>query len=342
MSARKGPVRALNRARRPFPKPPGSAASRKREDMKPELAEYRQMELVRHNDFVRFAKAHEYVVIENQKVPIGNEWRVAEYGPAEYSPEKETVWSFPQRGDWATHVGNYRGNWSPYIPRNLIERYTKPTELVLDQMAGSGTTLVECRLLGRNCIGVDINPDAIMVARDRLNFSYKPLREDYTEPEILTYVGDARGLDKVENESVDLIATHPPYANIISYTRSRVHGDLSALKSLEEYLAEMRKIADECMRVLKPGRHCGILIGDTRKHKHYVPIAMRVMQEFLNAGFVLREDIVKLQWNTKTTREKWKSGTLDFYRIAHEHLFIFRKAAETEDYQEFKLSSKWW
>lgn len=44
-----------------------------------------------------------------------------------------TVWSFPDRGDWATHVGNYRGNWSPHIPRNLILRYTQPGELVLDR-----------------------------------------------------------------------------------------------------------------------------------------------------------------------------------------------------------------
>jgi len=46
----------------------------------------------------------------------------------------------------ATDVGNNRGNWSPYIPRNLILRYTAPGDLVLDQMAGSGTIAVECRV----------------------------------------------------------------------------------------------------------------------------------------------------------------------------------------------------
>jgi hypothetical protein len=70
------------------------------------------------------------------------------FAPSTFTPETTTVWSFPDRGDWATHVGNYRGNWSPYIPRNLILRYTQPGELVLDQMMGSGTTLVECKLLG--------------------------------------------------------------------------------------------------------------------------------------------------------------------------------------------------
>lgn len=310
--------------------------------MNSKLEVYPEMRLVTQEDFERFVKNHKFVLVEGQKVPIGNEWKITKYGPEGYSYETETVWSFPQRGNWATHIGNYRGNWSPYIPRNLITRFTKPGEVVLDQMVGSGTTLVECKLLGRNAIGVDINTNAIMVTRDRLNFHYKPLLNNYVEPEIMTYVGDARNLDKVKDESIDLIATHPPYANIISYSQSKIEGDLSALKNLEDYLTEVRKIADESIRVLKPGRHCGILIGDTRKHKHYVPIAMRVMQEFLNAGFILREDIIKLQWNTKVTRERWMGRELDFYRIAHEHLFIFRKPADASEYNKLRLSVKWW
>ena len=100
-----------------------------------------------------------------------------------HPPRNHHHLSLPGRGDWATHIGNYRGNWSPYIPRNLILRYTAPGELVLDQMMGSGTTLVECRLLGRRGVGMDINPDAVIVARNRLDFSYSPLDADY-EPVI--------------------------------------------------------------------------------------------------------------------------------------------------------------
>jgi len=66
---------------------------------------------------------------------------------------------FCDRGDWAMHVGNYRGNWSPYIPRNLILRYTATGEL--DQMMGSSTTLVECRLLGWRSVGLDIKDYAV-------------------------------------------------------------------------------------------------------------------------------------------------------------------------------------
>lgn len=88
-------------------------------------------------------------------------------------------------------------------------------------MAGSGTTLVECKLLGRRGVGVDINPDAVMVARNRLDFSYAPLDAEYKVPEIRTYVGDTRSLDLIESDSIDLIATHPPYASIIPYSQDR-------------------------------------------------------------------------------------------------------------------------
>ena len=97
--------------------------------------------------------------------------------PPPSPPKPTTVWSFPDRG--ATHVGNYRGNWSPHIPRNPILLHGAGG-LVLDQMAGSGATLVECRLLERPAVGVDINPDAAIVARKRLDFAYiPPLDSEY-------------------------------------------------------------------------------------------------------------------------------------------------------------------
>ena len=143
-------------------------------------------------DYKQFLQSHTEVVIGETKIKLHPNWKISQFAPSTFTPETPTVWSVPDRGDWATHVGNYRGNWSPYIPRNLILRYTQPGELVLDQMMGSGTTLVECKLLGRRAVGVDINPDAVMVARNRLDFSYAPLDTDYVAPEIKTYAGDAR------------------------------------------------------------------------------------------------------------------------------------------------------
>ena len=302
----------------------------------------RKMELVTPEDFDKYAVEKKVVTIENQDVKIGNKWAGSEFAPPkDYVLESNTVWSFPNRGNWATHIGNYRGNWSPYIPRNLILKYTKPNDLVLDQMVGSGTTLVECKLLGRNAIGVDINKEAIMVALDRLNFFYDSSDPKYPKNlKLETYAGDARNLNLIGDNSIDLIATHPPYAGIINYTNNTVEGDLSS-KQLESYLKEMQIVAEEAFRVLKQDKCCAILIGDTRKHLHYIPISIRVLEVFLDVGFVLKEDVIKLQWNTKTNREKWRNKEYEFYKIAHEHLYIFRKPDEGELLMPLKYSKKW-
>ncbi len=250
------------------------------------------------------------------------------------------MWSFPKRGDWATHRGDYRGNWAPEIPRNLILRYSTEGDTVLDQMVGGGTTLIECKLLGRNGIGVDINSDAIMITRDRLRFD--SIDENFPETGQKTYVGNARNLDKISDESIDLIATHPPYLNIIPYTQEQVKGDLSSVHDLNEFAEEMKIVAQESIRVLKSGKYCGILIGDTRRHKHYVPISARILQAFLKAGFILKEDIIKQQWNCKATGFwKKKSQESNFLLIMHEHLYVFRKPEKDEETTRLKDSKKW-
>jgi DNA modification methylase len=299
------------------------------------------MREVTEQEYKEFTKDRKEIAVDGTRVKLIGGSQIKLYEPKDFSLEKTTVWSFEHRGNWATHRGNYRGNWAPQIPRNIILRYSQPDDLVLDQMVGSGTTLIECKLLGRNGIGVDINLDALMVAYNRLDFTYiTPTEQPTTTQKI--YLGDARNLDMIVDETIDLIATHPPYANIIPYSKERENGDLSRVHSIDEFISEMRDVAKECFRALKPGKHCAILIGDTHKHKHYVPIAFRVLEVFLNTGFILREDVIKEQWHTKTMRGRWnKSRNHDFLLTFHEHLFIFRKPGKDEKLSKFKDSMKW-
>jgi len=305
------------------------------------------MKEVTYEEYLEFTKKNKFVTIEDTKIELGKEIKIKEFHPRDFELETTTVWSFPNRGKWATHYLNakYRGNWAPQVARNLIMRYTREGDTVLDPFVGSGTTLIEAKLLHRNGIGVDINKDAVILTLDRLKFSYNTL-ENRTKTWIKTYVGDARNLDKIKDESIDLIATHPPYTNIIKYTKNSNHkkeGDLSKVRSVEEFVKEMRNVAQEFYRVLKPGKYCAVLIGDTRRHKHHVPIAFRVMQSFLDSGFVLKESIIKIQHNMKTTLLwKKKSVEYNFLLLAHEHLFVFRKPEKDEEVGELKESMRWW
>lgn len=190
-------------------------------------------------------------------------------------------------------------------------------------MCGCGTTLIECRLTGRNAIGFDINPEFVQLTKNNLRFD---LNDNTPKVDIKVDVGDARNLKKIENESIDLIATHPPYADIIKYSDGKIEADLSNIHNIDKFCEEMKKIASECFRVLKPKRYCGILMGDTRRRKYFIPMAYRVMQNFIDVGFTLKEDIIKHQWNCQTT-PYWskKSKEYNFFLIMHEHLFVFEK-----------------
>lgn len=241
-----------------------------------------------------------------------------QWEPENFEIETNTVWSFPDRGKWATHDAKYRGNWSPYIPRNIILRYSKENDIVLDQFVGSGTTLVETRLLNRRGVGVDINPEAIKIAEEHISFE----KENTGEAKL--YQGDSRDLHFLPDGYVDLIATHPPYANIIKYSED-IKEDLSHLK-VPDFLNQMRKVAAESFRVLKKDKFCAILIGDTRQKGNIIPLGFSVMEVFKEAGFKMKEIIIKKQHNCKATGY-WKTNSVkyNFLLIAHEYLFIFKK-----------------
>lgn len=245
--------------------------------------------------------------------------KITKWEPDDFELEMTTHWSFPKRGDWATHDAKWRGNWSPYIPRNILLRYSKEGDLVLDQFAGGGTTLVEAKLLNRNIIGVDVNDTALERCCEKTNFSV-----ENANGKVYIRKGDARHLDFIPDGSIDLICTHPPYADIIRYSED-VAEDLSHL-NVKDFLKEMNTVAAESYRVLKKDKFCAVLMGDTRQKGHMIPMSFEVMRIFENAGFKLKELIIKEQHNCRATGY-WKTNSVkyNFLLIAHEYLFIFHK-----------------
>ncbi|MBR3176553.1 methyltransferase domain-containing protein [Candidatus Saccharibacteria bacterium] len=246
---------------------------------------------------------------------------IKKWEPDDFELEMTSVWSFPKRGDWATHDAKWRGNWSPYIPRNILLRYSKAGDLILDQFAGGGTTLVEAKLLNRNIIGLDVNDEALSRCREKTKFKRKG-----ADGIVKIHKGDARKLCGIKDESIDLICTHPPYADIIHYSEGKdIPEDISNYK-IDEFLEQMKAVAGESYRVLKKGKFCAILMGDVRKKGHVIPLSFKTMQLFEDAGFRLKEIILKEQHNCRATGY-WKTSSIkyNFFLLAHEFLFIFKK-----------------
>ena len=238
--------------------------------------------------------------------------------PDNFELQTSSVWDFPDRGRWATHDPSFRGNWSPYIPRNIILRYSNERDLILDQFVGGGTTLVEAKLLNRRAIGVDVNPTSLAIAVKKCAFTTEKSGKVYFK------VGDARNLSFIPDESIDLICTHPPYSNIIKYSAD-IEGDISRIPT-QQFLQEIGKAANESYRVLKPGKFCAILMGDIRRNGFVFPLGFSVMEIFRQSGFRLKEIVIKKQHNCQAT-SKWIQGSRDsnFLLLAHEYLFILKK-----------------
>ena len=239
------------------------------------------------------------------------------YNPKNFELENTSVWSFKERGNWATHKGDYRGNCPPQVPRNLILKYTREEDIVLDPFCGSGTTMIECKLLNRKGIGIDINVEALKLSKSRLNFEYNTTYE----PKLIK--ADSTNLQRIiPNEKIDFIFAHPPYVDIIKYSKD-IKEDISRL-NLQEFLNQMSLFSKECLRVLKKDKICSILIGDIRKNKNVIPLGFYIMSIFIQTGFTLKEIIVKEQHNCKMT-DYWKNRNVNFYLLAHEYIFVLKK-----------------
>ncbi len=161
------------------------------------------------------------------------------YNPKELKIENTSMWSFKERGKWATHKGDYRGNCPPQVPRNLLLKYTKENDTILDPFCGSGTTLIECKLLNRKGIGIDINPNALKLAKERLTFNYN------NKVQLRLIKADSTNLTQIiSNEKIDFIFAHPPYADIIKYSND-IKEDISRL-NLKEFLNRITLFSKEC------------------------------------------------------------------------------------------------
>lgn len=260
----------------------------------------------------------------------------------DYLPEIETgsLWLFTKRDKGETHVGDYHGNFIPQIPQQLLKRYTKPGEVVLDLFLGMGTTLIECRRLGRHGIGMELLDRVAEAATKRIEGAQNP--EDI-RTDIL--VGDSAAADTparvrqaladLGKKHADLAILHPPYGDIISFSKGERTEDLSNVQTDMEFVERFRKVIDNAYDLLAPGRFMALVIGDKYASGQWVPLGFYTMQAAMDAGFVLKSIVVKdINGNEKG---KGKNGNLwryralaqGYYLFKHEYVFVFQKPKGT-------------
>lgn len=240
----------------------------------------------------------------------------------------ESIWNIPRRDNSGAHDGHYHGNFVPQIPHQLLMRYTKAGDFVLDPFAGSGTTLIEAQRMGRNSIGIELQPS---VAAEAINRIHSESKDGIVAD---TFVDDSRVFDtrrilntyKIDN--VQFIIYHPPYWDIIKF--SEEENDLSNSTSLDEFINNFRQVVRNTSAILQKGRYCAVVIGDKYANSQLVPLGFYCMQAMQQEGLTLKATIVKNFEETKgeaNQKALWRYRALKngLYTFKHEYIFVFRK-----------------
>ena len=262
-------------------------------------------------------------------------WR--EYGDI----ETNSLWLIPERDRSGTHMADYHGNFVPQIPNQAMRRFTKQGDVVLDGFLGSGTSLIECRRLGRHGIGIELKPELARQAMERIAGQSNPY--DITT-QVLT--GDSSDLEaapsliagalkNIGRESAQLAILHPPYHSIIRF--SDREEDLSNCPSVEEFLQSFGRVVDVVDQFLEKERYLVLVIGDMYADSEWIPLGFYCMQEVMKQvmkrNYSLKSIVVKDMQGNRAKRNLeniWRYRALagGFYIFKHEYVMFFRKVGK--------------
>lgn len=240
----------------------------------------------------------------------------------------DSLWIIPRRES----VSPMHGSFIPEIPRQMMLRYTRRGEWVLDPFLGSGTTLIECRRQGRNGIGIDIDADIMTDAWVRIEKEDNPYNV-----RTIGLTADSRRIDLkrvlkcIGIRSYQLLILHPPYYNTIQF--SHAPASLDHARSLTDFLTSFGEVLDHTLPYLDPQRYIALVIGDVFVNGELVPLGFYCMREIQRRACVLRGIIIK---NVGETRGKagqkalWRYRALryGFFVHAHEYIMVLRKETD--------------
>ncbi len=241
----------------------------------------------------------------------------------------DSLWILNKRDSSGAHHAGYWGNFIPQIPNQLLRRYTKKGDWILDPFLGSGTTLIEAQRLGRNAVGIELSKKVIDQAQKLI------AKEDNPHNIKLEFINDKSAavnfrklLSDLNIKSFQFQIFHPPYWDIIKFSDN--DSDLSNTNSIDEFLQGFGRVLDNALPYLEKKRFAAVVISDKYSDGEWIPLGFYVMQEFLKRGMILKSTIVKNFEETTAKRnqkELWRYRALagGFYVFKHEYIFVFQK-----------------
>jgi len=249
-----------------------------------------------------------YININDERLCGCRECNLSCLEPREWMKNQIGVWEFKYESRDIRDKNLHPATFPIAMARRVIEQFTHRGELVIDPFVGSGTTLVAARDLGRNAIGVDLQPKYIKLCEERL------LEIPCEFPcEQISVCDDARNIKNfVRPNSVKLLFTSPPYANLLNRERknksrrggeryneqylkveqySQDERDLGILEAFE-FEKALYEIFIDMKPIFKEKAHIIINITDAWIDRKRVPLHINVINALTKAGYVFRNTII--------------------------------------------------
>ncbi len=236
----------------------------------------------------------------------------------------DSLWLINKRDKQGKYSNKYHGNFIPQIPYQLIKRYTKQNDIVLDLFMGSGTTLFECENLNRKFIGFDINDEIIHFVQDKM-FNSDQTKFDIQNCDVtnslIFNVIIQKSLHKLQSEKVQFLMMHPSYLDIVKFTDKKE--DLSQISGLSEFVKQFQKVVANGLEYLEKNRYFAVVIGDVYKNSEVKPLSFYIMD------IIKRKFQVKLKGivvkNIDGNRGKLGQSGIWKYRALKSNYFIFKR-----------------
>lgn len=222
------------------------------------------------------------------------------------------------------------------IPKRLTKLFSFWGETVLDPFGGVGSTAVAAIREGRRAICIDQNARFVEEIHSRIS------AEEGLDPDMLdARLGDSRDLSAVANDSIDLIVTSPPYWDKANYGGHA--SDIGTSGNYVQFLAELRRVFEECQRVLRPGRKICVVTANVNQMTDHglltFPLSADITIMLRELGLVMINEII---WSKDGTGGRWGSangqrpifGSYPYppnflFKNVHEYVIIFAKPSAT-------------
>ena len=249
-----------------------------------------------------------------------------------------TWWAIGARRRGDGHDATYHGNFVPQIVDQVLRRYTKRGDVVVDLFHGGGTTMLEAIRLGRHYVGIDLREDAIQEAWRTLERRPNPsgvevALEVMDSTTIAALAWLQLQLQLIGRPAADHVILHPPYHGIIEFSDDP--RCLSRCPSIEAFLASWSLVAKNAVQVLAPGKFMTVVVGNVPDEgPGTCPLAALCMLELYRMPeLALWADNVKdIEGNQHSEKDDglwtWRCLNLGIQKFKHEHVFVFKKVGE--------------